>query len=53
MNDHKPRSKIVLNELESGPTSDQSTKVVDKVVVPSTSDSQMIPSWNTLLDSLT
>ena len=44
ISDHKPRSKIVLNEIEPGTTSAQSTRVVD----PLTSDSQMIPSQDTL-----
>ncbi|KAI9180996.1 hypothetical protein LWI28_010082 [Acer negundo] len=37
-----------LEEEEEEPESDQSTKVVDKVVVPLTSDSQMVPSQITL-----
>ncbi|KAK0594600.1 hypothetical protein LWI29_001701 [Acer saccharum] len=44
ISDHKPRSKIVLNELEPGETSIQSTRVVD----PLTSESQMIPIQDTL-----
>ena len=48
MSDHKSRSKIVLNELKLGSTSDQSTKVVNRVIVPLTSDSLMIPSQITL-----
>ena len=44
ISDHKPRSKIVLNELEPGETSTQSTRIVD----PLTSESQMIPSQGTL-----
>ncbi|KAI9181361.1 hypothetical protein LWI28_014239 [Acer negundo] len=43
MNDHKPRSKIVLNELEPSSIGDQSTKVVDKFIVPLTFESQTIP----------
>ena len=48
MNDHKPRSKIVLNELKASSTSKQSTKVVDVVVVPLTPNSQTVPSQITL-----
>ncbi|KAK0586091.1 hypothetical protein LWI29_000773 [Acer saccharum] len=44
ISDHKPHSKIVLNELESGETSTQSTRVVD----PLTSERQMIPIQDTL-----
>ena len=44
ISDHKSRSKIVLNELEPGKTSSQSTRVVD----PLTYESQMIPSQDTL-----
>ncbi|KAL5825162.1 hypothetical protein ACOSQ3_021225 [Xanthoceras sorbifolium] len=49
MSNHKPRSKIVLNELEPSTTSAQSTRVVDDVIIPQISDSQMIPSQDTLL----
>ncbi|KAK4840811.1 hypothetical protein QYF36_018748 [Acer negundo] len=38
ISDHKPWSKIVLNEIEPGTTSAQSTRVVD----PLTYDSHMI-----------
>ena len=48
MSNHKPRSKIVLKELEPGTTSAQSTRVVDDVIIPQTSDSQIIPSQDTL-----
>ncbi|KAK0575773.1 hypothetical protein LWI29_006753 [Acer saccharum] len=44
ISNHKPRSKIVLNELEPGETSTQSIRVVD----PLTFESQMIPSQDTL-----
>ena len=44
ISDHKPHSKIVLNELEPGESSSQSTRVVD----PLTSESQMIPSQDIL-----
>ena len=48
MSNHKPRSKIVLKELEPGTTSAQSTRVVDDVIIPQTSDSQILPSQDTL-----
>ena len=48
MNDHKPRSKIVLNELKAGSTSKRSTRVVDDVIVQLTSNSQRLPSQITL-----
>ena len=44
ISDHKPCSMIILNEMEPGMTSAQSTKVID----PLTSDSQIIPSQDTL-----
>ncbi|KAH7569485.1 hypothetical protein JRO89_XS06G0170700 [Xanthoceras sorbifolium] len=44
ISDHKPQSKIVLNELEPGKTSTLSIRVVD----PQTSESQMIPDLDTL-----
>ncbi|KAL5756458.1 hypothetical protein ACOSQ2_021204 [Xanthoceras sorbifolium] len=49
MSNHKPRSKIVLNELEPSTTSAHSTRVVDDVIIPQISDSQRIPSQDTLL----
>ncbi|KAL5810596.1 hypothetical protein ACOSQ4_027164 [Xanthoceras sorbifolium] len=44
ISDHKPRSKIVLYELEPGETSTPSTRVVD----PQISESQMIHDRDTL-----